>query len=494
MYRRLLALILLCLTAPALAQAPVARAPVPSVQQQVERALGAAPPGARFGLLVVDEQGRAIVSVNPDQRFIPASNTKLFTTAAAYALLPGMDRPDVAGGTQVRLVTGQRKRAPTVLLVGQGDARMSSAPDCQVDCLAALADAVAAKIKVVGDVVGDDTLFPDQRWSPGMSWNNLGSNDATAASALSLDSNQLIVRAVPGATGQRPALTVPSYITVRNDAVTGPVGTKTTLVLEHRLNSRAFRLYGELPAGAGEWHDWVGVDDPAHYAAWTLAAMLKARRVKVTGVVRAQHRPTDRADDPAGRGGLEVPGSQPVRATPLAQLTPPPLAEDVTIINKVSQNHHAELLLRRIASQRGTGSLADGLAAEQALFAAAGVPRAGYDFSDGSGMSTYNRVSPRAVVTLLRWSSAQPWGQAWSASLPIAGVDGTLQRRFVGTPLADNLTAKTGSLNATSAISGTFRAASGRKLTFSFFANDIPDGQSALPIMEEVLLLIAASN
>ena len=494
MYRRLLALILLCLTAPALAQAPVARTPVPSVQQQVESALGTAPPGARFGLLVVDEQGREVVSVNPNQRFIPASNTKLFTTAAAYALLPGMDQPDVAGGNQVRLVTGKRNSPPTVVLVGQGDARMSSAPDCQIDCLAALADAVAAKTRTVGDVVGDDTLFPDQRWSPGMSWNNLGSNDATAASALSLDSNQLIVRAVPGATGQRPALTVPSYITVRNDAVTGPVGTKTTLVFEHRLNSRAFRLYGELPADAGEWSEWTGVDDPAHYAAWTLAAMLKARGVRVTGTVRVQHRPTKSADDPIARGGVVTPNSQPVRAVPLARLTPPPLAEDVTIINKVSQNHHAELLLRRIASQRGTGSLADGLAAEQMVFAAAGVPRAGYDFSDGSGMSTYNRVSPRAAVTLLRWVAAQPWGQAWYASLPIAGVDGTLQRRFVGTPLAGNLTAKTGSLNATSAISGTLRAASGRKLTFGFFANDIPNGQSALPIMEEVLLLIAASN
>ena len=494
MYRRLLALILLCLAAPALAHAPADRAPAPSIQQQVESALGAAPPGARFGLLVVDEQGREVVSLNPDQRFIPASNTKLFTTAAAYALLPGMDQPDVAGRTEVSLVTGSRHGVPTVLLLGQGDARMSSAPDCPSDCLAALADAVAAKTKVVGDVVGDDTLFPDQRWSPGMSWNNLGSNDATAASALSLDSNQLIVRAVPGPDGQPPLLTVPSYITVRNEAVTGPVGGKTALVLEHTLNSREFRVYGELPADAGEWHEWVGVDDPAHYAAWTLAAMLKARGVRVTGKVRVQHRPINRADDPAQRGGFMAPYSQPDRIAPLARLTPPPLAEDVAVINKLSQNHHAELLLRRIASQRGTGSLADGLAAEQALFTAAGIPRQGYDFSDGSGMSTYNRVSPRAAVALLRWIAVQPWGQAWYASLPIAGVDGTLQRRFLGTPLAGNLTAKTGSLNATSAISGTFRAASGRKLTFAFFANDIPDGESALAAMEAVLLVVAASN
>ena len=480
------------LAAPALADAPTHLQV--SVQSQVEAILDAAPKGTRFGLLVVEEAGKVIVAVNPDQRFIPASNTKLFTTAAAYALLPGVDQPDSAGGTEVSLVPGLRKGIPTVLLLGRGDARMLSAADCRANCLATLADAVAARTKVVGDVVGDDTLFPDQRWSPGMSWNNLGSNDATAASALSLDSNQLILSVVPGLTGQRPALTVPPYITARNDAITGPAGSKLTLVLEHTLNSRDFRLYGGLPADAGEWHEWIGVDDPAHYAAWTLAAMLKARGVRVKGRVRAEHRPVNVADDPVGQSVLVQPYPQPDRVTPLAQLTPPPLAEDVTVINKDSQNHHAEMLLRRIARHGGSGSLADGLALEQALFAAAGVPREGYDFADGSGMSTYNRVTPRAMVTLLRWAAAQPWGQAWFASLPIAGVDGTLQHRFVGTPLAGNLGAKTGTLNATNAISGTFRAASGRKLTFSFFANDVPNGQNALAAMEAVLLVIAARN
>ena len=480
------------LAAPAHADVP----PHPQmiVQSQVEAILDAAPKGIRFGLLVVDEAGKVIVAINPDQRFIPASNTKLFTTAAAFALLPDVDQQDGAGGTQVLLVNVPRNGTPAVLLVGQGDARMSSAVDCRNDCLAALADAVAAKTKVVGDVVGDDTLFPDQRWSPGMSWNNLGSNDATAASALSLDSNQLILSAAPGTIGQRPALVVPPYITISNDAVTEPAGSKSTLALEHTLNSREFRLYGGLPADAGEWHEWIGVDDPADYAAWTLAQMLKARGVRVKGRVRVEHRPVNAVDDPVGPNGLVKPYAQPDRVTLVAQLIPPPLAEDMTVINKVSQNQHAELMLRRIASQRGSGSLADGLAAEQKLFDAAGLPREGYDFSDGSGMSTYNRASPRAVVTLLRWAATQPWGQAWFASLPIAGVDGTLQRRFVGTPLAGNLAAKTGTLNATNAISGTFRAASGCKLTFAFFANDVPDGQSALAAMEAALLVIAASN
>jgi len=484
----------LLLAAPVYAETPP---PPPSAQQQVvEAELAKAPKGTRFGLLVVDEAGKVVVAINPDQRFIPASNTKMFTTAAAYALLSGMDQPDVEGGTRVMLAPGKRKGAPNAVLIGRGDARMSAASDCQVDCLASLADAVAAKTKVVGDVVGDATWFPDQRWSPGMSWNNFGSNDATAATALSLDNNELTVKAKPGEVGKPPLLAVPPYVTVENRAVTIPAGGKSRLVLEHTVNSRAFRLYGEIAADGGEWRDRIGVDDPAHFIAWTFAEMLKTRGVKVNGSVRASHRPVELIDDPEYRRQAEIAvGWGQADNAPLTALQPPALSATIVIINKDSNNHNAEMLLRRIAkNDSGSGSLDDGLADQRALFEKAGIPRDGYDFSDGSGMSTYNRVSPRAGVALLRWIDSQPWAAAWYASLPIAGVDGTLKRRFVGTPLAGNLTAKTGSLNATNALSGTFRAASGKRLTFSFFANDVPNGATALPAMEAVLLALYAAN
>lgn len=329
-----------------------------------------------------------------------------------------------------------------------------------------------------------------------MSWNNFGSNDATAASALSLDNNELTVTVTPGEAGKPPILAALPYMRVDNRAVTIPAGSKGRLMLEHTVNSRSFRLYGEIAADAVDWRERIGVDDPAEFAAWTLAEMLKTRGVKVTGTPRAQHRPVELIDDPQyrSRAGLAAVGDR-ATSPSLQALTPPPLAETVVVINKVSQNHNAEMLLRRVARQNGaSGSLEDGLAAERTLFEQAGIPRAGYDFSDGSGMSTYNRVSPRAGVALLRWIDRQPWGKVWLESLPIAGVDGTLKRRFLGTPLANNLAAKTGSLNATNALTGTFRAASGRRLTFSFFANDVPDGELAIPAMEAALLVLYAGN
>src|SRR5579875_124760 len=80
---------------------PLAAQRAPSLADKVDAVLTAAPPGTRFGLLVVDDAGRELVAINPDQRFIPASNTKMFTTAAAFDTLAGLDQPDPAGGTGV---------------------------------------------------------------------------------------------------------------------------------------------------------------------------------------------------------------------------------------------------------------------------------------------------------------------------------------------------------------------------------------------------------
>jgi D-alanyl-D-alanine carboxypeptidase/D-alanyl-D-alanine-endopeptidase (penicillin-binding protein 4) len=474
----------------AVAAPPAAFAQEAGLQRQIEATLAQAPAGTRFGLVVADQSGREIVAINPDQRFIPASNTKLLTTAAAFATLGSLDGPDAAGGAAVRL-DDNGGGAPDAVLRGHGDARLSSAPDCAANCLAALADAVAARTRVVRNVVGDDSLFPDQRWSPGMSWNNIPSRYGTAASALTLDDNEYVIRVSPAAVGQAPTLAHHSYYTVDNRAVTVAEG-RTDLAFERMPASRAVRITGTIAAGAEPHLLRLSIDDPAHFAAWRFKSLLEARGVRVTGGVDVRHRSLSAADNPARRGAAPAPRAP--EPEPLARLAAPPLAADLTEINKVSQNLHAELMLRRVGRAQGSGSIADGVAAVAAMMERAGVPRTGWDISDGSGMSTYNRMAPRAIVTFLRWAAAQPWGEAYRATLPIAGIDGTLSSRFRGTPLERRLFAKTGSLNATHALSGYMVARSGRTLTFSFYANDVPDGGSATAAMDAALELIAAAN
>ncbi len=456
-----------------------------NLERQVAAKLAEAPLGTRFGLVVASEDGKEIVAVNPDGRFIPASNTKMFTTAAAFLNLSGINEPDVAGGTAVRL------DGRDVILEGHGDARLSSADDCTVDCLATLADAIAAKTRRVRNVIGDDTIYPDQRWSPGMSWNNIQTTSGTGISALTLDDNELALTVTPARPGETPKVEGWGYFTFDNRATTVP-GAETRVGYLREPNSKLLHIVGTIGAEAKPRLLKLGIDDPADYAAWRLKALLEARGVKVIGTVSSRHRLPMPEDDPEVRGA--TPPARPPMQAPLARLVPPPFAEDLKHINKVSQNLHAELAYRRVAALKGTGSLADGAVAVEAMLTMAGVPRTAYDFSDGSGMSSYNRVAPRGVVTFLRWVAVQPWGAQWRETLPIAGVDGTLRSRFKGTPLEGKLFAKTGTLNAGNALAGYFTAASGKTLVFAAYANDMPQDSSGTKYIDAALNLVAAAN
>jgi serine-type D-Ala-D-Ala carboxypeptidase/endopeptidase (penicillin-binding protein 4) len=460
----------------------VSPASAQSLQQRIESQMNAASPGTRFGMVVTDNAGKEIITINPDGRFIPASNTKMFTTAAAFMMMQGLDQPDTEGGTTVTL------RGKDVILTGFGDARMSSAAGCTVDCLATLADAVAAKTKRVRNIIGDAALWPDQRWSPGMSWNNVAERSGTGIAALSLDSNELPLSVNPSRPGMPPVIGFSSdYFVIDNRATTIARG-PTTIDVKRLPFERRVVLFGEIPMEAGPEKIALGIDDPAQYAAWRLAAMLKARGVRVKGEIRSHYKdapPSFPLMALCPKKGCPKPEPQIV----LARLTPPPLADDIRIINKVSQNLHADLLARRMG-----GGLDGGLAAIETMLTKASVPRTAYDFADGSGMSTYNRVAPRGTVTFLRWVAAQPWGAAWRASLPVGGVDGTIARRFKGTVLEGRIFAKTGGLNATAALSGYMIAKSGRELTFALLVNDMPAGTRAQPIMDAALIAVSEAN
>lgn len=443
----------------------------------IEAALAGAGPGTRIGLVVTDEQGREIVAIRPDDRFVPASNTKMFTTAAAFALLDTTGA-DGGGGATVRL------EGRDVVLAGHGDARLSSAPDCVTDCLIDLARAVAARTRTVHDVIGDDSAFPDERWPQGMSWNNIQSRYGTAISALTIDDNVTTIAIKPG-----PVVTGDGYYRIDNRVVTG--GTKAALGFARAPNDDLVQVTGTIPAGASETLT-IAIDDPAHRAAWRLAAMLRDLGVRITGTIGVRHRAPSPSDDPATRG--TAPAPRPPEPPVLARLAPPPLAADLRVTSKVSQNLHAELLLRRVGALAGTGSVADGQRAVRTMLDGAGVDRWSYDFADGAGMSNYNRLTPRAAVRFLRWTQGQPWGAAWRETLPVGGVDGTVARRFGGTALSGKLFAKTGTINAANALSGFLIAASGRTLVFSALANDMPGDASATAAVDKALLAVAAAN
>lgn len=361
-----------------------------------------------------------------------------------------------------------------------------------------------------------------------MSWNNIQTDSGTGVSALSLDNNEAVVTVTPGKDGAPPLIDGPAYFTYENRAATYskmetataaspvPAGTVTTSVedlpkpieFSRMPGSKRVRIMGAIKTDAPPVKLVLGIDDPAEYTAWAFARALRARGVAVVGKVLVKHwserktestrdSPADITDVAALAGAMASEADDAAARSHLA-----PLAEDLSIINKVSQNLHAELLLRRLGAESGAGSgevggegsIEGGQKVVTAMLTQAGLKPHQYFFADGSGMSSYNRVAPRAVVTFLRWTQSQPWGARFKATLPIGGVDGTLARRFKATALEGRIVAKTGTLNATNALAGFLTTRSGKLLVFSVYANDVPDAVKATPLIDKALVLIAEAN
>ena len=227
----------------------------------------------------------------------------------------------------------------------------------------------------------------------------------------------------------------------------------------------------------------LAIDDPAEFAAGLFRELLEKRGIVVYGKQRTRH--TELAalstfsvtvTAPAHGGGGETVLRPPKIDQPLTLATyeSKPLLQDVRIINKVSQNLHAEILLRLLGREHGTaGTIEAGLEVLKGFLTQAGIATDQYAFYDGSGLSRENLVTPHAIVQLLRYSSAQPWGADYKSTLPIAGLDGTLSERLNTLPqLQNRIAAKTGSLSGVKALSGYATTITGQTVAFSILSNN----------------------
>lgn len=472
--------------------------------------------GIRWGLVVAEMDGTELFAANADSRFTPASNTKIVTTMATYHHLDALSGPALNPGTRIFLEPGTEDTPPSLVFVGGGDAMLTDAADCENYCLSDLADQIAAlDLPEIHHVVGDDRFFPHERWGIGWGVEDLQYYYGTAISALSVNDNLLWVDVTPGAHPGDPAQanwqTGDALFGLINEVTTAAPDAKRKLRIERFPGADQVRLYGEIPAGADPVHLRLAIHDPAEFAARRLAQLLEARGITVAGT-STRHRPLELLDEPPEpeleldlEANTKLDATTPLEETaliradlfadpvPIAQLAASPLTESLMRISKDSENLHADIALRRLGLlQDGTGSRAYGVAALEDFLQEAGLPEHGYDFHGGSGMSVYNRISPRAMVQLLAFAAQQDWFEAWRADQPIGGIDGSLDWRFQGTILEGKIFAKTGTLNGANALSGIMTAASGRELLFSIIANDRPSAtRSAIPEMDAVLVRIA---
>jgi D-alanyl-D-alanine carboxypeptidase/D-alanyl-D-alanine-endopeptidase (penicillin-binding protein 4) len=479
---------------------------------------------AQWGVAVRSvDSGETLYRLNAGKLMVPASNMKIVTLAGAVSVLPW----------DHRFVTTLETAAPIVDGALQGDLIVRGGGDPTINTrngrgtavfaawIAALRDAGIQQVN--GRIVGDDQLFDDEGIGGGWAWDYLQYGYAAPVGSLQYNENTVDLSVLPGIAAGDPAvvrLSPGSGLTLLNNAVTAPAGVPETIDYRRHLDRPVLEVTGTvpLPPGATAAADTpirtvlrrVAVMNPTAFFAESFRDALLASGIHVSGpsadlddlggepaipggepaVLDREPailggKPTIPAGVPAiPAGEAAVPGGAPAvlgrePAVPagrrvLARAESPPLRDIASVLMGVSQNLYAETLLKAAGAARGgAGTTAAGRTVVQAALRAWAIDDRWLVMADGSGLSRYNYVTADLLADILiRMATDPALRDGFSASLPVAGRDGTLALRMRRSRAEGNARAKTGSISNVRTLSGYVRSRDGELLAFSILAND----------------------
>ena len=424
---------------------------------------------AVWGVVVREAGGAPLYERNPRRLLHPASTMKLVTLAAAADRLGWDFRFETTLRATTPLEAGGVIRGDLVV-TGSGDPSISRRHGG-----AATLAGWARRLwqlgvrRIEGRVIGDGAAFGGTTLGSGWQWDDLAASFAAPVSALSYNENTVELLVAPGAVeGARASVTFADSggdIPFTNAIRTVAGKSARRLSLERGPNGTVVVLSGEVPIGYAPFKVYLAVADPPLYFARAVRDALVARGIAVVGEARS--------------AGTDPPGPFAPTAGVLLRHESPPLGELAATLMKVSQNLYAELLLHAIGSQMQAPP-AEALAT---VLAGWGVGADGLIVADGSGLSRYDLVTAATLDTVLtRMFQGSAAREAWLASLPIAGVDGTLQRRMKDTPAEGRVFAKTGSIAYVRGLAGYAQALDGRWIQFAILANNFAGTVTAADI------------
>lgn len=448
--------------------------------------------GALWGVQVVSlDTGRTIFEHEPQLRLSPASNSKLYAGALALDRLGG----------DYRIVTPLLATAPVgadgtvdgdVVVSGRGDPGWNPRRE-KKDFWTAFAPFVAVLRqagvrRINGDLVADATWLRVLPYGAGWTADDLGDYYGAEVSAVTIEENYVDLLVTPAAeAGQPCAVEVRqplSGLTIDNRTVTAPAGAERRLRVLRLPGETRVLLQGELPVGGKPEETEATVPRPAEWFAVALREALAREGIAVGGRARSQRWPEPSVES----------------AAQLGEVVSAPLRDLLVTIMKPSQNLKTDLVFAHLGELRRTAATpawrqSDELAVEALgeFLARVGVTDGEVIFEEGSGLSRNNLTTAAATVRLLRFMETHREGAAFRASLPVAGVDGSLRRRMKGTPAEGNAQAKTGSLRWANTLSGFVTTAAGERLVFSLMLNRhrAPPDRANREELDEMVVLLA---
>ncbi len=409
--------------------------------------------------------------------FTPASNLKLVTTSAALDLL----------GADFQFRTQLVQKGSALALVGDGDPTLGDAELLKpvgwqsTTLFEKWAQTLSARgLTQATSLSYDDGIF-DQEFQH-RSWpaDQIHKRYVAGVSGLNFNANCLDFYIEPRGSGARvgyrtdpPITTIP----VNNSCVQG---SKNAVWLSRARGADRIDLKGQIPS-ANVLPISVTINDPSQFAALALADTFGRHGVAIEG------QPTR---DKTIRASLKDWTLLAVHETPLEQV--------LNRSNKDSMNVYAEALFKRIGAKSSgePGSWQNGIAAVSRYLESIGIPAGEFSLDDGCGLSRKNTVSPNALVTILQHQYFGRNREAYLRSMAVAGIDGTLENRFGGTPLRERVFAKSGFIDGVSSLSGYVRATDGQWYAFSILFNGIPKGtnSTAKQMQERIVLTIESGR
>ena len=417
---------------------------------------------AHWGILIVDPaSGDTIYSRNAGKLFMPASNMKIITGAAALAQL-GADYQYRTTFVARGVVRDSTLRGD-LLIIGRGDPTISD--HLRKDAMAPLRD-LADSLRahgishVTGRLLATGDAFPGPTLGFGWDWDDL--DYAYGAGVDELMFNEGFATIIARG-GKRPGSAV--IVETRPARQSPRVRVTATTVTPSAPGARAatapiFRWDsiggGALVEGTIATGDSTS-DDVAYRVpnASYIDALGEALADRAIGVDR--HVFTDTL---GRRDTLFV-----TRSLPLREILP--------ALEKPSQNQIAEVLFKTLALERtGVGSADSARKVVEQQLVAWGVRDGGYAIRDGSGLSRHDYVSPETLVRVLGTIRSDTAFHVFYDALPIAGVDGTISNRMKGTPAEGNVHAKTGFVDKARSLSGYATTVDGRMVIFSALCNN----------------------